>query len=1009
MSQKRNKSQSSRSRQFGHVEVFEPRRLMAVVSVDNLDTTPDNPQCGSLQNPCSSIQQGINQANPGDDLLLASRSYAESFVINKSLRIVSDGAPATLSAGDGAVITVEGDQPQPLQVLLENLRVTGADQGVVARGSADLHVVEVEIAEHRDVGLYYEGDGQIFLQGVSVAGNQGDGVSIVGDCSIQLHDVLVASNAGSGVAIEGARDASIQGGAFVDNGLHGLHLSSTKGPLTIEGVDASGNRLNGMLLNQIDGELTVAESAAEFNLGNGVQVVEKTGTALLEGLRVVENDSGGVVVENADRLTLRSGQFHGNRLNDVSLSQIGDVIVDAVPGMQSRQGNTDHIGDQLYKSDLQQYSFTSVAEYNAEIQSLDRKIADAEGRRQQANRDVAAADAQLATIKGEATQAQSDLDTANGEANDANTAAQQERQLQANHQGKANSGPEKDDELADEYEAEKKAEIDAAREEYERATQRIIDILDSMDRMQRELDGTNDPERARILRGALNAAKDVLDDAKQKQHDANDAYLEKNPQGPGSDRTKADRQRDTEQQRATAAERRAAAAESRKAAAEARAQAARDRVAKKAEARRQAEQRKADARRRRIQAERDKAAAEKEKKQTQQAEAERRRAKAAQERRDKLRRDRARREFEQFNLNENVDVTVFKNKDDITLEDIQAQVGKRLLKSNDPVLERIGLDLTIEDAKRGISKLNGLAARAALTGLKMFVSRGLQLGLGGPVGGFLIERVVTSMLATDPEKIEIGSFPMEAGSFVGRGKILFNRETCEYLFRIDLYFPSWGNNTPIGVVTDRTYTVVLGGKVSSGRTNRAVAAVDAPHNAGDATMEAGFNGPLVGNDPAKVTLESGTSTDNAVIRFSEPVVGLRATDFRLGTGDGALQSLGSDAWLETDDGQTYTLRGLDQVMRQPGAYRLHLDAVDAAVTTVSGFDFVQESNLDLERIAGDSNADGRFDESDLVAIFQAGKYRSGESATFAEGDWNDDGRFDETDLIAALKLGHFRA
>ena len=70
--------------------------------------------------------------------------------------------------------------------------------------------------------------------------------------------------------------------------------------------------------------------------------------------------------------------------------------------------------------------------------------------------------------------------------------------------------------------------------------------------------------------------------------------------------------------------------------------------------------------------------------------------------------------------------------------------------------------------------------------------------------------------------------------------------------------------------------------------------------------------------------------------------------------------------------------------------------------------------------AGDANQDYAFDESDLIAIFQAGKYRTGQPATWSDGDWNGapggrvgdppsgDGLFDESDLIAAFQNGLYR-
>lgn len=58
-------------------------------------------------------------------------------------------------------------------------------------------------------------------------------------------------------------------------------------------------------------------------------------------------------------------------------------------------------------------------------------------------------------------------------------------------------------------------------------------------------------------------------------------------------------------------------------------------------------------------------------------------------------------------------------------------------------------------------------------------------------------------------------------------------------------------------------------------------------------------------------------------------------------------------------------------------------------------------------LLGDSDGNGRFDTADLIAVMQAGKYRSETPAEFAEGDWNGDGLFDEQDLLVAFQAGGF--
>ncbi|MCP4194649.1 MAG: PEP-CTERM sorting domain-containing protein [Planctomycetaceae bacterium] len=56
---------------------------------------------------------------------------------------------------------------------------------------------------------------------------------------------------------------------------------------------------------------------------------------------------------------------------------------------------------------------------------------------------------------------------------------------------------------------------------------------------------------------------------------------------------------------------------------------------------------------------------------------------------------------------------------------------------------------------------------------------------------------------------------------------------------------------------------------------------------------------------------------------------------------------------------------------------------------------------------GDVNLDGEFNSSDLVSVFSAGKYESGEMAGWAEGDWDGDMTFGSGDLVIAFRSGGY--
>jgi M6 family metalloprotease-like protein len=63
----------------------------------------------------------------------------------------------------------------------------------------------------------------------------------------------------------------------------------------------------------------------------------------------------------------------------------------------------------------------------------------------------------------------------------------------------------------------------------------------------------------------------------------------------------------------------------------------------------------------------------------------------------------------------------------------------------------------------------------------------------------------------------------------------------------------------------------------------------------------------------------------------------------------------------------------------------------------------------LETDFGDANLDGQFNSSDLVAVFQRGRYEDNipGGAGWADGDWNGDGEFNSADFVKAFQTGGY--
>jgi hypothetical protein len=129
-------------------------------------------------------------------------------------------------------------------------------------------------------------------------------------------------------------------------------------------------------------------------------------------------------------------------------------------------------------------------------------------------------------------------------------------------------------------------------------------------------------------------------------------------------------------------------------------------------------------------------------------------------------------------------------------------------------------------------------------------------------------------------------------------------------------------------------------------------------------------------------------------------------------GDGDVDVLsaafGGTAWYENTDGSGRVWGRQDKAFVSGYLFPADLDGDGDGDVLVGN---VWYENLTRRRLVGDSNGDGMFNSTDLILVFQAGKYEDGiaKNDTFEEGDWNGDGEFDSSDLVLAFQEGHYVA
>ena len=139
--------------------------------------------------------------------------------------------------------------------------------------------------------------------------------------------------------------------------------------------------------------------------------------------------------------------------------------------------------------------------------------------------------------------------------------------------------------------------------------------------------------------------------------------------------------------------------------------------------------------------------------------------------------------------------------------------------------------------------------------------------------------------------------------------------------------------------------------------------------------------------------------DSLQLTFTEPVNGLdlNALVLRRRTDSTVTVDL-TGARLQTADNRVWTLTGLGPMTGPSGGYELTL-RTDTGITDLAGNALEQPTAVSWVQGAGDANLDQQFDQRDVIAILQGGKYRTGASATWSEGDWNGNGQFDQFDIV----------
>ena len=174
----------------------------------------------------STIQEAIDHATPGDQILVQAGTYLENIVINKSISLVGEDRELTIINGTqtGAVINITASNVNVTGFTLGKSGLgTPSDSGIFVEYSSNVAISNNKIAKN------YEGITILFCSNIVISDNNisingYDGISIYSSVNVMVSNNVILSNFYNGISFYSS-GYNVVSGNTISNSYNGIRFT----------------------------------------------------------------------------------------------------------------------------------------------------------------------------------------------------------------------------------------------------------------------------------------------------------------------------------------------------------------------------------------------------------------------------------------------------------------------------------------------------------------------------------------------------------------------------------------------------------------------------------------------------------------------------------------------------------------------------------------------------------------------------------------------------------------